>query len=88
MSTAAAAGAVTMNTMSGKVKIAAGQSSVVVTNQLVGPNSIVLPVLMSNDATATSIKSVVVGSGTFTITVNANTTAVTTVGFVVLGSTE
>lgn len=72
----------TINKMAGTVNIAAGQTSVTVTNSLVGANSIVLAVIRTNDSTAT-IKNVVPGSGSFVITI-ASATAETSVGFVVL----
>lgn len=77
-------GAATINKPSGKVAIAIGASSVVVTNSLVTAASTVLPVLQSVDATATQILSVVPGSGSFTITANAAATAATKVAFLVI----
>lgn len=77
-------GAATINKPSGKVAIAIGQSSVVVTNSLVTAASTVLAVLQFVDATATQILSVVPGSGSFTITANANATAATKVAFLVV----
>ena len=76
-------GAVTVNKAAGQVAIAAGASSVVVTNSLVTTASIVLVVLQRVDATLTQILSVVPGAGSFTIRGNANATATTTMGFVV-----
>lgn len=77
-------GAVTLNKPSGKVAIAAGASSVVVTNSCVSATSIVLPVLQTTDATLTFIKSCVPSAGSFTVTGNANATAAVTVGFLVI----
>ena len=76
-------GAVTINRPSGYVKFAAGTSSLVVTNSLCTTSSIVLPVIRTNDATAI-IKNVVPGSGSFTINLNAATTAETSVGFFII----
>lgn len=77
-------GAATINKPSGKVAIAIGASSVTVTNSLVTTSSIVLASLQFVDATLTQILSVVPGSGSFTITGNANATAATKVAFVVI----
>jgi hypothetical protein len=77
-------GAVTIHKYAGTANIAAGASTVVVTNNLVTANSIILPVLRANDATANYIESAVAGAGSFTITVNANATANLSVGWVVV----
>lgn len=77
-------GAATINKPSGKVSIASGASSVVVTNNLVTAASSVFAVLQFVDATATQILSVVPGSGSFTIRVNANATLATKVAFFVV----
>lgn len=77
-------GAATINKPAGKVAIAIGASSVVVTNSLVTSASIVLAVLQFADATANTIRSVVPGTGSFTINVNAAATAATKVAFVVI----
>jgi len=76
-------GAQTINKPSGKVNIAAAGTSVVVTNSLVTTTSIIIPVLLTNDSTAT-IKNVVPASGSFTITLNAAATAEVAIGFLVL----
>lgn len=76
-------GNVTSHTAAGIAAIAAGASSVVVTNSLVGTTSLVYAVLQASDATATFIKSVIPASGSFTINVNANATANTKVAWVV-----
>lgn len=73
----------TINRPAGTVNIAAGQSAITVTNSLVTANSIILPVVRTADATLLYVKSVVAGSGTFTITCNAAATAETSIGFVV-----
>lgn len=77
-------GAATINKASGKVAIAIGASSVVVTNSLVSSASTILAVLQSVDATATTLLPVVPGSGSFTIYTNAAATAPVTVAFIVI----
>lgn len=76
-------GSVTINKPSGIVAIAAGNAGVTITNSYVTASSIVIPTLRTNDATLTSIRSVLVGSGSFTISGSANATATTVVSFVV-----
>ena len=76
-------GAATINRPSGKVAIALGVASVVVTNSLVTANSTILAVVQSADATLTFIKSVVPTTGSFTITGNAAATANCKVAFFV-----
>lgn len=76
-------GAQTINKPSGTVNFAAGASSLVVTNSLVTATSIVFAVVRTNDTTAV-IKNVVPAAGSFTITLNANATAETSVGFFVM----
>jgi hypothetical protein len=73
----------TINKPTGIVNIAAAGTSITVTNNLVTTSSIIIPVIMSNDATAL-IKNVVVSSGSFVITLNAAATAETKVAFQVL----
>lgn len=80
------AGAVTINKPSGTANIAAGASSVVVTNSLVTANSLVLAVLQFVDGTLTFIKAVVPAAGSFTITGNANATAQTKVAWFVIST--
>lgn len=76
-------GAQTINKPSGTVNIAAGQATLVVTNNLVKTTSIVLAVVRTNDTTAL-IKNVIPAAGSFTIRLNANATAETSVGFIVI----
>lgn len=76
-------GAQTINKPSGRVNIAAGQSSIVVTDALVTTSSLVFATVASNDATAT-LKNVVSGSGSFTVTLTATATAETKVNFLVV----
>jgi hypothetical protein len=73
----------TINKPLGTVNIAAGQSSVTVTNSLVDANSIVFAVVQTNDTTA-QIKNVTCAAGSFTIRLAANATAETSVGFMVM----
>jgi hypothetical protein len=76
-------GAATINKMAGQVSVANGASSVVVTNSLVSSTSVVLAVLQDN-TDAIQVRSVVPGSGTFTINLTGVTTAARKVGFVVM----
>lgn len=73
----------TINKASGTVNIAAAGTTVTVTNSLVTTSSIVFAVIRTNDATAV-IKNVVPGAGSFTINLNAATTAETSIGFFVI----
>jgi hypothetical protein len=82
---AGAAGAVQIDKPAGSVLIAAGQTTVVLTNALINANSIVIPVLMTDDATATSVKAIP-AAGTCTIKLNAAATAQVKVGFLVIGA--
>lgn len=75
-------GAQTINKPSGTVNFAAGTATLVVTNSTVTTASLVFAVVRTADATAL-IKNVVPAAGSFTITLNANATAETSVGFVV-----
>jgi len=76
-------GAQTINYPNGRVNIAAGQSSITVTDNLVTANSTVLAVAAGNDATAV-VKNVVPSGGSFTITLSAAATAETPISFWVL----
>lgn len=82
ITTGGTTGAQTINKPSGTVNIAAAGTSVVVTNSTCTTSSIVYAVLRTNDATAT-IKNIVPGSGSFTITLNAAATAEVSIGFIV-----
>jgi hypothetical protein len=73
----------TINKPLGTVNIAAGQSSVTVTNSLVDANSIVFAVVRTNDTTA-QIKNVTCAAGSFTIRLASNATAETSIGFMVM----
>lgn len=76
-------GNVTINEPSGTVNIAAGASSVVVTNNLVTTDSLVFAVIRTNDATAI-LKNVPPANGSFTIRTTANVTGTTSIGWYVV----
>ncbi|MFM9915277.1 MAG: hypothetical protein ACKVOX_05675 [Rhizobacter sp.] len=71
----------------GRVAIAAGASSVVVTNRLVTTASTILAVISQSaaDGTLTQILRVAPGAGSFTISGNANATAATQVDWCLFG---
>lgn len=73
----------TINKPVGTVNFAAGATAITVTNSTVSTSSIIFPVVRTADATCTFVKSVVPGSGSFVITLNAACTAETSVGFMV-----
>lgn len=73
----------TINNISGTVNFAAAATTITVTNDKVGTDSIVFAVVRTNDATST-IKNVTCTSGAFTIRLTAGATAETSVGFFVL----
>ena len=74
-------GAAAQNTLSGRVAIAPGASSVVVTNSKITSTSKVFAQLQTIDGTLTTIKAVVPASGSFTITCNANATGAVNVAW-------
>jgi hypothetical protein len=76
-------GARTINKPSGTANIAAGGTSVTVTNSLVSASSIVYCVIRTNDANATAIKNVVPAAGSFTINLTTAPAAEISVGFIV-----
>ena len=76
-------GAQTINKMQGSVNLAAGATSLVVTNSLVTASSTILLTLASNDTTTKSV-AYVAASGSFTIYPDAAPTAETRVNFFVL----
>lgn len=82
--TATTAAGPTIHKPAGQVSIQAGSDNIVVTNDLVTAASVILCQLQFVDATLTQILSVVPGAGSFTITGNANATALTKVCFLVL----
>ena len=76
-------GAQTINKAAGKVNFAAGASSLVVTNSLVGTNSVILATVATNDATMKTV-SAVPASGFFTLYSNSMATTETAVSFLVI----
>lgn len=77
---AATTGNQIINKPAGTVNIAAAGTSVTVTNSLVTTSSIIFTVLRTNDS-ATSIKNVVPGSGSFVINLTAGANAEVSIGF-------
>lgn len=71
----------TINKPTGSLNIAATGTTVTLTNSLITANSIVFPVLMTADTTATSIASSVVTAGQCVITLNAACTSAVKIGF-------
>ena len=86
LDTALTTGAYTQNTQQGKAAIAAGQSSVVITNGLVDVNTKVISYVSqaAADTTLLRVERIVVGAGTFTIFGTANATATTVIAWSVL----
>jgi hypothetical protein len=79
-------GALTANAPKGNCAIAAGQSSVVITNSFVDANSVVFATIAqaSADTTLTSIVRIVCSAGQFTLFGNANATATVLVDWAVI----
>lgn len=79
-------GAVTQNTLQGTAAIAAGASSVVVTNSLVDANSHVVAKVAqaAADGTLLRVERVVCAAGSFTIYGTANATATTLIDWEVV----
>jgi activator of HSP90 ATPase len=86
--TAITTGAQTQNTMSGTAAIAAGASSVVVTNANVDANSQIRANVAqaTADGTLLRVERVVAAAGSFTIYGTANATATTLIDWVVVPS--
>ena len=84
--TAPTTGAVTANTIQGRVGIAAGASSVVVTNPLVDATSKIFAVVAqaAADGTLLRVDRVVPAAGSFTIYGNTNATATTVIDWVLM----
>lgn len=80
------AGAATQNNMQGRAAIAAGASSVVITNSLVDASTKVYAVVAqaAADATCLRVERVVAAAGSFTIYGTANATADTFVDWVII----
>ncbi len=72
----------TIDEPAGTINIAAAGTSVVLTNNLITVNSIVIPVLRTNDTTAKSVAAVA-AAGTCTFYLNAAATAEVSIGFIV-----
>ena len=79
----AGASPVTVNTLRGRVRIAAAAAAVVVNNALCTVDSQVLISPMMNDATALRFAVTNIAAGTFTITANAAATAAVDLNFVI-----
>lgn len=73
----------TINKMAGRVNIAAGGSSITVTDSLVTTNSIILCTIATDDSTAI-LKNCVPGNGSFVIKTTAAVTAETAISFLVI----
>ena len=80
------AGAVTTTAQSGRVGVAAGQSSVVVTNPNIDANSKVFAVVnqAAADGTALRVERIVPAAGSVTIYLTANATAQTNVDWMLM----
>lgn len=65
-------GAATINGRIGQVNVPAAAASIVITNNLVFPNSIIFATLLTNDSTA-QIKNIVPALGSFTVNLAAAT---------------
>ncbi len=81
----ATVGAVTINKSSGRAIVAAGQTSVVVTNSKATAAAHIFAVVAAADTTAL-LKNVVPAAGSFTINLNAAATADTPVSFFIVGA--
>ena len=81
-------GAVTANTVSGRAAIAAGASSVVITNNLVDANSKVFAVVAqaAADGTLLRVERILCAAGSFTIYGTANATATTFIDWIILAA--
>lgn len=80
------AGAVTTTAQSGRVGVAAGQSSVVITNPNIDANSKVFAVVnqAAADGTALRVERIVPAAGSVTIYLTANATAQTNVDWILM----
>jgi hypothetical protein len=77
-------GNATVNASRGRVAIAAGTSTVTVTNSYVTANSVVVASQVTADATLNNLVTVTPTAGAFTVTGNANATGNVSVNFIVL----
>lgn len=82
--TTATPGAATINKPAGRAKFAAAASSIVITNSYCTSTSMIRATLEASDATASYIKSIVPGTGSFTVTLNAACTAALPFSFDIL----
>jgi hypothetical protein len=80
-------GAYTQNTVSGRASIAAGASSVVITNSLVDASTKVVAQVAQTtaDGTLLRVERVVPAAGSFTIFGTANATAATLIDWTIIG---
>lgn len=76
-------GAASISTPAGRVRFAAGQTTLIVTNPNCLITSLVQPQIETNDATAKSVE-VTMAAGSFTLRLNAACTAAVDVSFVIL----
>jgi hypothetical protein len=79
-------GNATLDTPSGVSAIAAGNSSIVITNSLVTETTIPYFILMEDDVVCKTIDSVSVAAGAITLNVNGNCNADTNIGWFLLGA--
>lgn len=81
-------GAVTQNSLTGIAAIAAGASSVVITNNLIDANTIVFAAVRqaAADTTLLRVERVVPAAGSFTIFGTANATATTLIEWALVGA--
>lgn len=79
-------GAAVINKPAGSVLFAAAAQTLVVTNSLVTANSIIIPTVSGDDATAKSVVVSAQGAGSFTLKLNAAATAQLKVNFQVIGA--
>jgi hypothetical protein len=86
--TATSTGAQTIPTLSGKAAIAAGSSSVVITNPLVTADSKIFAVVSqaAADGTLLRVERVLAAAGSFTIYGTANATATTLIDWMVFNA--
>ncbi len=80
---AGASGNITQNAPAGRVQIAAGQTTITLTNSFITANSVIICTVATNDTTAKSAAAVP-GAGSASIVLNASATAITTVNYLVV----
>lgn len=84
--TAGTTGARTINDYAGTINIAAGQTSIVLTNSLITANSLVIPIVRTNDTTMKSAV-VICAAGSCTFYPNAAPTGEVSIGWIVINAT-